>query len=104
MYTGIITEGASCRAGDAQRSLMKKREQNTLKVASLNIGTGLYSKEELLINTLMEQDIDIFGVSEVDIEHFDEKKPFSIKGYQTFFSLERFDRIALIFRLDAIHI
>ena len=40
-------------------------------IANLNIGAGLFSKEELLINTIMEQNIDILGVSEVDIENFD---------------------------------
>ena len=49
----------------------------------------MFSKEELLINTVQEQNIDILGVSEVDLEDFDEKKPFSIKGYDTFFHLER---------------
>ena len=45
----------------------------TLKIASLNIGRGLFSKEELLVNTMEDQKSDIFSVSEVDLEDFDEK-------------------------------
>ena len=47
------------------------------------------NKEELLIHTIKTQDCDICGVSEVDIEDFDEKKPYSIEGYNTFFPLQR---------------
>ena len=39
---------------------------------NLNIGRGLNNKEELLIHTIRNQDCDICGVSEVDIEDFDE--------------------------------
>ena len=60
-----------------------------LKIASLNIGRGLFKKEELLKNTIRYHDFDVCSVSEVDIENFDEKKPFSIHGYRTFFPLER---------------
>ena len=56
---------------------------------NLNIGRGLNNKEELLIHTIRNQDCDICGVSEVDIEDFDEKKPYSITGYNTFFPLQR---------------
>ena len=41
------------------------------------------------MNTILEENCDIFGVSEVDIQFFCEQKPFSFKGYQTFFPLER---------------
>ena len=57
-----------------------------LKIGSLNIGRGLYGKEELLINTINEQNLDFCSVSEVDIKDFDELKHFSIKGYKTIFS------------------
>ena len=70
-------------------SMRKNKSKKLLKVASLNIGTGLFSKEELMINTIYEQNIDILSVSEVDIQYFDEKKPFSIEGYKTFFPLEK---------------
>ena len=64
-------------------------DTKTLKIASLNIGRGLFSKEELLVNTMEDQKSDIFSVSEVDLEDFDDKKPFSLKGYVTFFPLQR---------------
>ena len=57
-----------------------------LKIGSLNIGRGLFGKEELLINTINEQNLDICSVSEVDITDFNELKPYSKKGYKTFFS------------------
>ena len=38
---------------------------------------------------MQEQTFDILGISEVDIEYFDEMKPYSIKGYKTFFPLPR---------------
>ena len=61
----------------------------SLKVGSLNIGRGLFKKEELLLNTINEQRFDIFSVSECDLEDFDESKPFSIKGFRTYFPLQR---------------
>ena len=67
----------------------EKKTMKPLKIGSLNIGRGLYKKEELLKNTILEHDFDVCSVSEVDIENFDEKKPFSILGYKTFFPLER---------------
>ena len=67
----------------------ERKITESLRIGSLNIGTGLYAKEELLINTIQEQKCDIIGISEVDIEYFDEKNPFSIKGYKTFFPLQR---------------
>ena len=62
---------------------------NSLRIASLNIDRGLFNKEERLINTIEELELDIFGVSEVDIKDFDEKKPFSLEGFNTFFPLQR---------------
>ena len=47
------------------------------------------TKEQLLINTIQEQNCDVCCVSEVDIKDFDERKPFSIKGYKTFFPIQR---------------
>ena len=38
---------------------------------------------------MREYDFDIFSVSEVDILHYDDKKPFTIQGYKTFSPLER---------------
>ena len=60
-----------------------------MKISSLNIGRGLFKKEELLMNTLSEQSCDICSICEVDIEDFDETKPFTIKGYRTYFPLKR---------------
>ena len=56
-------------------------------IGSLNI--GLCKKEELLKNTISEHDFDVCSVSEVEIKYFDERKPFSIHGYKTFFPLQR---------------
>ena len=46
-------------------------------------------KEDLLVNTIDEQNCDICSVSECDIEDFDDSKPFSIKGFKTLFPLQR---------------
>ena len=43
----------------------------------------------LTVHTIQETNCDIPSVSEVDIEYFDEKKPFTIEGYNTYFPLER---------------
>ena len=61
---------------------------NNLRIASLNIDRGLFDKEERLINTIEELELDIFGVSEVDIKDFDETKPYSLQGFNTFFFLQ----------------
>ena len=71
--------------------MIKGNISKSLKIASLNIGTGLFSKEELLVNTIKEHNINILGVSEIDIQYFNEKKPYSTKGYNRFFPLERLD-------------
>ena len=63
--------------------------KNSLRISSLNIRRGLNSKEEELILTIQDQNCDVCSLSEVDIEDFDEKKPFSIEGYKTFFPLKR---------------
>ena len=62
---------------------------NTLRISSLNIRRGLYSKEEELFHLIKEQSCDVCSFSEVDIVDFDEKKPFSIEGFKTFFPLKR---------------
>ena len=72
-----------------QHSTLVHEGKKSLKIGSLNIGRGLFRKEELLINTIREQNYDIFGVSEVDIEDFDEEKPFTIEGFKSFFPLHR---------------
>ena len=64
-------------------------QKNFLRISSLNIGRGIFKKEAFLVNTITEQNCDIFSVSEVDIEDFDEQKPFSIEGYNTYFPLQR---------------
>ena len=66
-----------------------KKVNNNLRIASLNINRVLFNKEERLIHTIEEHDLDIFGVSEVDIKDFDETKPFSLEGFNTFFLLQR---------------
>ena len=62
-----------------------KKVNNNLRIASLNINRVLFNKEERLIHTIEEHDLDIFGVSEVDIKDFDETKLFSLEGFNTFF-------------------
>ena len=62
---------------------------NKLRISSLNIRRGLFSKEEELIHLIQEQSCDVCSLSEVDIVDFDEKKPFSIEGFKTFFPLKR---------------
>jgi hypothetical protein len=66
-----------------------KHKKNILRISNLNLGRGLYRKEELIKKTIYEQNCDICSLSEVDIKYFDEKKPFSIDGYKTYFPLER---------------
>ena len=41
------------------------------------------------MNRIHDKNLDILGVSEVDIEDLDEKKPFTIKGFKTYFPLQR---------------
>ena len=75
-----------------QGSVIKNNESDTaksLRVASLNIDRGLIKKENELKYTIQEHNIDIIGVSEVDLIDFDEKKPFKIEGFNTFFPLKR---------------
>jgi hypothetical protein len=73
-------------------SVIKNNEPDSAKsirVASLNINRGLIKKENELKYTIQENNIDIIGVSEVDLMDFDEKKPFKIEGFNTFFPLKR---------------
>ena len=70
-------------------SVHKNRVSKPLKVASLNINKGLFTKEELLLNTIHEQSCEICYVSEIDIKEFDENKPFTLNGYQSFFPLQK---------------
>ena len=64
-------------------------EKGCLLVTSLNICRGLFNKEELLSNTINELNCGICNVCEVDIEDFDEQKPFTIIGYNTYFPIQR---------------
>ena len=66
-----------------------RKPLRSLRISSLNICRGLETKEEVLKHSIMNQNCDICSVSEVDIDDFDEKRPFSIEGYNTFFPLER---------------
>ena len=69
-----------------------KNKGTNLRVASLNICKGLYSKETLLLNLMINEDIDIIGISEADLSFFDEKRPFSLHGYKTFYPILRQDK------------
>ena len=42
-----------------------------------------------MLNTILEEDFDIIGVSECDIQDFDPQKPYSIEGFSTYFPLNR---------------
>ena len=75
-----------------QGCVLKDNKSDTskyLRVANLNIDRGLIKKEDVLKYTIQEHNIDIIGVSEVDLLDFDEKKPFKIEGFNTFFPLKR---------------
>ena len=77
------------------------------KQKNKQIGRDLETKEELLKHTIMDEKFDICSVSEVDLEHFDEKKPFSIKGFKTYFPFERNNtnkKLLLCFVKDSIEI
>jgi hypothetical protein len=69
--------------------MLTETAKNNLCIASLIIDRGLFDKEERLINTIEEHELDICAVSEVDIKDFDETKPFSIEGFNTYFPLQR---------------
>ena len=49
------------------------------------------SKHTQLMSMLINEDIDIMKVSETDLI-FDEKKPFSLEGFKTFYPLQRQER------------
>ena len=49
----------------------------------------MLNKEENLLCTMEKNNVDIFTVSEAELEEFDEKKPFSLKGFGTFFPMDR---------------
>ena len=63
--------------------------KKSLRIANLNINRGLFWKEDWLKYDLQEYNIDIIGVSEVDLIDFDEKKHYKIEGFNTFFTLQR---------------
>ena len=98
----VISETGDCNeivinnvVNDSQRICDKKIKGNSidlkksLRISSLNIRRGLYRKEEELMLLMQEQNCDVCSFSEVDIVDFDEKKPFSIEGFKTFFPLKR---------------
>lgn len=73
--------------------MVNETAKNNLQIASLNIGRGIFNKEELLINTIDEHDFDICALSEVDIKDFDETKPFSIDGLKHTFPYRGLEQI-----------
>ena len=85
----VILETGNCNE-IINHQTVKNNEtvNNNLRIASLNINRGLFNKEERLLNTIEEHELDIIGVSEVDIKDFDETKPFSLEGLNTFFPLQ----------------
>ena len=38
---------------------------------------------------MINEEIDIIGISETDLPNFDEKKPYSLMGFKTFYPLQR---------------
>ena len=85
----VFKYGKDVSPNKVKNVLLTKNNENNLKIASLNINRGLIDKEEKLINTINEHDFDICAVSEVDIKYLDDKKPFSLDGYNTYFPLQR---------------
>ena len=73
----------------------KPKDKARLKIGSLNICGGLVStrkkkgKEELLLDTITRNNLDICCVQETELEHFNDSKPFSLKGFKTFFPKKR---------------
>ena len=72
-----------------EKGSTEKPRNKTITVASLNIRRGLYSKETLIKQTIDQNNFAIVGLHEVEIEYFDETRPFSIKGYKTYFPMLR---------------
>ena len=69
-----------------------EKTKKTIRVGSLNICKGLNNKEVQLLNTMENEELDIFGVSETDLSDFDEEKPFTLKGFRTYYPLKRQER------------
>ena len=38
---------------------------------------------------MQKEEVDIFSVSESDIHYFDQQKPFGLKGFNTFYPIQR---------------
>ena len=76
----------------------------TIKIGSLNICRGLYKKEELVHNVMLQENLKIFGICETDLIDFDEKKPFCFPGYETLWPEkkpgEKFCRLLLFISKD----
>ncbi|MCP3931383.1 MAG: endonuclease/exonuclease/phosphatase family protein, partial [Bacteroidetes bacterium] len=85
----VFKYGKDVPPNKVKNALLTKNSKNNLKIASLNINRGLFDKEENLIKTIKENDFDICALSEVDIKYLDDKKPFSIEGFKTYFPLQR---------------
>ena len=51
--------------------------------------TSLYKKEELIEHFITENNFKIISLCETDVEFYDEKKPFSLKGFTTFHPTKR---------------
>ena len=64
---------------------------NTLKVASLNVCKGLFSKEVLFLNMMQQEELDIIAVCETEVTDFGEQKPFTLSGFRTYWPLKRSD-------------
>ena len=71
----------SCTEGD--------NKNKALRVGSFNICKGMNNKEELLLNMMENEDFDIIAVHETDIQEFDEKRPFTLLGFRTYWPLQR---------------
>ena len=69
-----------------------KKSQKILRVGHLNICKGVNSKEALLLNTIEDEEIDIIGVSETDLYDFNEQKPWTLKGFKTYWPLKRTEK------------
>ena len=62
-----------------------RNEEQALRIASLNIGGGLYRKEEMIQAAIEHNNFAIIGLHETEVSEFDKQRPFSLKGYKTYF-------------------
>ena len=63
----------------------EKLHDTVIRVASINICSGLLKKEETILATMQQFNFGIVFLHEVEARDFDEKRPFTLQGYKTYF-------------------